>query len=126
MFLTTRCHQLQERHAHRIAAAAQERETYGRNDTPYKSLQYVSCVLEDTGHRTIHVVCIPDGDLTDIPDNVLQTVLDSFQEQHGDALPKIDPHTGTTIREHVLKVFNREQRRAIEHDPLAPQNSNAP
>ena len=39
--LTTRRHQLQEWHAHHIAAAAQERERYGRNDTPYKSLRYV-------------------------------------------------------------------------------------
>ena len=36
--LTTRRHQLQEWHALRIAPAAQERERYGRNDTPYKSL----------------------------------------------------------------------------------------
>ena len=47
--LTTRRHQLQEWHAHRIAAAAQERERYGRNDTPYKSLRYVSHIIEDTG-----------------------------------------------------------------------------
>ena len=58
---TTRRHQLQEWHAHRIAAAAQERERYGRNDTPYKSLQYVSRILEDTGRRTIHAVRTPRG-----------------------------------------------------------------
>ena len=43
--LTTRRHQLQEWHAHRIAAAAQEHQRYGRNDTPYKSLRYVSRIL---------------------------------------------------------------------------------
>ena len=58
--LTTRRHQLQEWHAHRIAAAAQEGERYGRNDTPYKSLRYVSHILEDTGRRTIHAVRTPE------------------------------------------------------------------
>ena len=38
-FLITRSHQLQEWHANRIAAAAQERERRGRNDRPYKSLR---------------------------------------------------------------------------------------
>ena len=59
--LPTRSHQLQEWHAHRIAAAAQERERYGRYDTLYKSLQYISRVLEDTGRRTIHAVRNPRG-----------------------------------------------------------------
>ena len=117
--LTTRRHQLQEWHAHRIAAAAQERERYSRNDTPYKSLRYVSRILEDTGHRTIHAVHTPEGGLTNDPDAVLQAVLDSFQAQHGDALPELDPHTRNTIREHVPRVFNWEQRRAIEHHPFS-------
>ena len=117
--LTTRRHQLQEWHAHRIAAAAQERERYGRNDTPYKSLRYVSRILEDTGCRTIHAVRTPEGGVTNDPDAVLQAVLDSFQAQHGDALPDLDPHTRSTIREHVRRVFNQEQRRAIEHDPFS-------
>ena len=117
--LTTRRHQLQEWHAHRIAAAAQERARYGSNDTPYKSLRYVSRILEDTGRRTIHAVRTPEGGLTNDPDAVLQAVLDSFQAQHGDALPELDPHTRNTIREHVPRVFNREQRRAIEHDPFS-------
>ena len=117
--LTTRRHQLQEWHAHRIAAAAQERERYGRNDTLYRSLQYVSRILEDTGCRTIHAVRTPDGGLTNGPDAVLQAVLDSFQAQHGDALPELDTHTRNTIREHVPRVFNLEQRRAIEHDPFS-------
>ena len=108
--LTTRRHQLQEWHAHRIAAAAQERERYGRNTTPYKSLRYVS---------RIHAVRTPEGGLTNDPDAVLQAVLDSFQAQHGDALPELDPHTRSTIREHVPRVFNREKRRAIEHDPFS-------
>ena len=116
---TTRRHQLQESHAHRIAAAAQEGERYGRNDTPYKSLRDVSRALEDTGHRTIHAVRTPEGGLTNDPDAVLQAVLDSFQAQHRNALPELDPHTRSTIREHVPKVFNREQRRAIEHDPFS-------
>ena len=60
-----------------------------------------------------------EGGLTNDPDAVLQAVLDSFQAQHGDALPELDPHTGNTIREHVPRVFNREQRRAIEHDPFS-------
>ena len=64
VLLTTRRHHLQEWHAHRIAAAAQEREGYGRNYTPYKSLRYVSHVLEDTGLCTIHAVRIPEGGLT--------------------------------------------------------------
>ena len=115
MFFTTRRHQLQEWHAHRMAATAQERERYGRNDTSYKSLRYVSRVLEDTGRCTIHVVRTPDGGLTNDPNSVLQAVLDSFQAQHGDALPELNPHTRSTIREHVPKVFNQEQRRAIEH-----------
>ena len=117
--LTTRRHQLQELHAHRIAAAAQERERYGRNDTPYKSLRYVSRILEDTGRRTIHAVRTPEGGLTNDPDAVLQAVLDSFQAQHGDALPELDPHTRNTIREQRLRLFNREQQRAIKHDPFS-------
>ena len=117
--LTTRLHQLQEWHAHRIAAAAHERERYGRNDTPYKSLRYVSRILEDTGRRTIITVRSPEGGLTNNPDAVPQAVLDSFQAQHGDALPELDPHTRGTIREHVPRVFNREHRRAIEHDPFS-------
>ena len=60
---------------------------------------------------------IPEGGLTNDPDAVLQAVLDSFQAQHGDALPDLDPQS--TIREHVPRVFNREQRRAIDHDPLS-------
>ena len=96
-----------------------ERERYGRNDTPYKSLRYVSCILEDTGRRTIHVVRTPEGGLTNDPDAVLQAVLDSFQAQHEDALPELDLHTRSTIREHVPRVFNQEQRRAIEHDPFS-------
>ena len=117
--LTTRRHQLQEWHAHRIAAAAQERERYGRNDTPYKSLRYVSRILGDTGRCTIHAVRTPEGGLTNEPDAVLQAVLDSFRAQHGDAHPELDPHTRSTIREHVPRVFKREQRRAIEHDPFS-------
>ena len=61
----------------------------------------------------------PRGDLTNDPDAVLQAVLDSFHAQHGDALPELDLHTRNTIREHVPRVFNREQRRAIEHDPFS-------
>ena len=106
-------------HAHRIAAAAQERERYGRNDTPYKSLRYVSRVLEDTKRRTIHAVRIPDGGLTNDTDTVLQPVLDSFQAQQGDKLPERDPYTRSTIGEHVPKVFNRKQGGAIEHDPFS-------
>ena len=117
--LTTRRHQLQEWHAQCIAAAAQERERYGRNDTPYKSLQYPSRILEDTGRRTIHAVRTPEGVLTNVPDAVLQAVLDSLQAQHGDALPDLEPHTRSTIREHVPRVFNREQRHTIEHDPFS-------
>ena len=52
---------------------------------------------------------------------MLQAVLDSFQTQHGDALRELDPHTRSTIREHVPKVFNREQRHDIEHDPFSIQ-----
>ena len=117
--LNTRRHQFQDWHAHRIAAAAQERERYGRNDTPYKSLRYVSRILEDTGRRTIHTVRTPEGGLTNDPDAVLQAVLDSFQAQQGDALPDLDPHSRSTIRQHVPRVFNWEQRRAIEHDPFS-------
>ena len=117
--LTTRRHGLQEWHAHHIAAAAQERERYGRNHTPYKSLQYVGRIMEDTGRCTIHAVRTPEGGLTNDPDAVLQAVLDSFQAQHGDALPELDPHTRSTICEHVPRVFNREQRRVIEHDPFS-------
>ena len=96
-----------------------ERERYGRNDTPYKSLRYVSCILEDTGRRTIHAVRPPEMGLTNDPDAVLQAVLDSLQAQHGDALPDLDPRTRGNIREHVPRVLNREQRRAIEHDPFS-------
>ena len=117
--LTTRRHQLQEWHAQRIAAAAQERERYGRNDTPYKSLRYVSRILEDTGRRTIHALRTPEWGFTNDPDAVLQAVLGRFQAQQREALPDLDPHTRSTIREHVPRVFNREQRRAIEHDPFS-------
>ena len=113
--LTTRRHQLRKWHAQRIAAAAQERERYGRNDTAYESLQYVSRALEDAGCPTIHAVRTPEGGLTNDPDAVLQAVLDSFQAQHGDPLPELDPHTRSTIRKHVPKVF----RSAMEHDPFS-------
>ena len=116
---TTRRHQLQEWHAHRIAAAAQESKNSGRNDTQYKSLRYVSRILEDGGRRTIYAVRTGEGGLTKDPDAVLQAVLDSFQAEHEDALPELDPHTRSTIREHVPRVFNREQRRAIKHDPFS-------
>ena len=117
-FLTTRRDQLEEWRAHRMAAAAQERERSGRNDTPYKSLRYVSRILEDTGRRTFHAVSNADRGLTKDPNTVLQAVLDSFQVQHGDALSALDPHTRSTICENVPKVFNREQRRATEHPPF--------
>ena len=104
---------------HRIAAAAQECERYGRNDTLYKSLRYVSPILEDKGRRTIHAVRIPEGGLTNAPDAILQAVLETFCAQHGDALPNLDPHTRSTIREHVPRVSNREQRRAIEHNAFS-------
>ena len=117
--LTTRRHPLQEWHAHHIAAAADGRKRYGRNDTPYKSLLYASRVLEDTARRTINAMHNSDGGLTNDPDTVLQAVLDSFQAKHRDTLPELDPHTRSTIREHVPKVFNREQRRAIEHDSFS-------
>ena len=117
--LTTPRHQLQEWHALRIAAAAQERERYGRNDTPYKSLRYVSRILEDTGRRTIHAVCTPEGGPTNDPDAALQALLDSLQAQHGDTLPDLNPHTRSTIREHVRRLFNREQRHAIDQDPFS-------
>ena len=113
--LTTRRHQPQEWHAHRIAAAAQERERYGRNDKPYKSLRYVSRILEDTGRCTIHAMRTPEVGFTNDPDAGLQAVQDSFQAQHGDALPDLDPNTRSTIRK--PRVFNREQPRAIKHDP---------
>ena len=61
----------------------------------------------------------PEGGLTNDADAVLQAVLDSFQAQHGDALPELDPHTRSTIREHVPRVLNREQRPAIEHDTFS-------
>ena len=61
----------------------------------------------------------PERGLTNDPDAVLQAVLDSFQAQHGDALPKLDPHTRSTVRKHVPRVFKREQRRAIEHHPFS-------
>ena len=89
--LTTRRHQLQELHARRIAAAAQERERYGRNDTPYKSLRYVSRILEDTGRRTIHAVRTAEGGFTNDPDIVLQAVLDSFQHSKGTPSPSSTP-----------------------------------
>ena len=50
---------------------------------------------------------------------VLQAVPDSFRAQHGDALPALDPHTKSTIRKNVRKVFNREQRRATKHTPFS-------
>ena len=63
-------------------------------------------------------MCTPEGGLTNDPDAVLQAALASFQAQHRDNLPELDPHTRSTIREHVPRVFNREQRRAIEHNPF--------
>ena len=81
-------------------------------------MQYVSRILENMGRRTIQAVRTPEGGLTNNPDAVLQAVLDSFQAQHGDALPELDPHTRSTIREHVPRVFNPEQRHAIEQNPF--------
>ena len=117
--LTSRRHQLGEWHAHRIAATAKERERYGRNHMPYKSLRYVSRIVDDEGRRIIHAVRTPEGGLTNDPKAVLQAVLDSFQAKHGDALPELHPHTRSTIREPVPRVFNREQLRAIEHQPFS-------
>ena len=102
-----------------MAAAAQERQRYARNGTPQKSLRYISRILQDTGRRSIRAVRIPDGGLTSDRNTVLQDVLDSFQAQHGDALPTLDPHTRSTIRDNVPKVFNREQWRAIEDTPFS-------
>ena len=117
-FLTTRCYRPQEWLANRMAAAAQKSERYGRNDTLYNSLRYDSHILEDTGCRTIHAVHTPNGDLTNDSDCVLQAVLDSVQTQHKDALPALDHHTRSTIRENVPMVFNSEQRHAIRHTPF--------
>ena len=61
----------------------------------------------------------PKGGLTNDPAAVLQAVLDSCQAHHGNALPELDPHGRSTIREHVPKVFDPEQRRAIQHDPFS-------
>ena len=61
----------------------------------------------------------PRGGLINDPDAVLQPVLDTFQAQHGDAPINLDPHTRSTIGQHVPRVFNREQRRAIEHVPFS-------
>ena len=52
-------------------------------------------------------------------DAVLQAVLDIFQAQHGDAAPQLDPHTRSTVHDNVLKVFNQQQRRTIEHKPFS-------
>ena len=103
-----------------------ERERYGRNDTPYKSLRYISRILVDTRRRTIHAVRTAAGGLDNVPNAALQAFLDSLQAQHGDAFPELDPHTRSTIRKHMPKVFNREQRCAIERDPSASQNFNVP
>ena len=70
---------------------------------------------------------ICDRGLTKDPDTVLQAVLDSFQAQHGHALKAPGPHARSTMCEHVPKVLNWEQRRAIEHDTFAAsENCNAP
>ena len=116
--LTTRRHQLQEWHAHRIAAAARERKRYRRNETPYKSLRYISRIREDTGRHTIRAVRPPKGGspMTPTPSS-RQSWTPS--RHNTDALPELDPHTGSTLREHVPRVFNREQGRAIEHDPFS-------
>ena len=106
-FLTSRRHQLKEWHAHHMAAAAQGRERYGRSNTPYTSLWYMSRNMEDSGRRTIHAVRTPDAVITSDPNAVLQAVLDSLQVQHKDALPARDPHTRSTIRDDVPNVFNR-------------------
>ena len=98
-----------------IPSALQHQPRYARNDTPYKSLLYISRVLEDAGRRTIHAVRTPYEGMTKHPDTVIRAVLDSFRAQHGDAQPELDPHTISTIRENVPLVFNRNQQRAIEH-----------
>ena len=101
-----------------MAAAASEREGYSRSDTAFKYLRDVSPTLGDTGHCTIHAVRTPSGGLISDPDAGLQAFLDSFQAKHGDALPKPDPHTRSTIHNDIPKVFNRQQGRAIEDTPL--------
>ena len=35
-----------------------------------------------------------------------------------DALPALDPHTRSTVRENVPKVYNQDKQRAIEHTPF--------
>ena len=94
--LTTRSHQLQKWHAHHIAAAAQERERYGRNDTPYKSLWYVSRILEDTGRRTIHAVRTPEGGLTNDQRDCF-VVQGKKQETNTGSKPKMPDHYRCTI-----------------------------
>ena len=71
------------------------------------------------GRGTPHLPRSAHGGLPNDPSTVLQAVLDSFQAHHGEALPELDSHTRRTIREHVPKVFNWEQRHAIEHDPVS-------
>ena len=94
--LTTRRHQLQEWHAHCIAAAAQEHERYSRNDTAYKSLRYVSRILEDTGRRTFHAVRTPEGGLTNGPRDRF-VVYGKKQETNTGSKPKMPDHYRCTI-----------------------------
>ena len=124
--LTTRRHQLQEWHAHCIAAAAQERERYGRKDTPYKSLRYVSRVLEDTGRRTIHAVRTPEGGLTNDPDAVFQAVLDSFQAQQGEPSPSSTPTPETPSASMCPGSSTGNSGAPSNTTPSASQNCNAP
>ena len=80
-------------------------------------MRYVSSIMEDTGHRTIRAARTSDGSLTSDPDALFHTVLNSFQAQHGEELPTLEPHTRRTIHNNVTKVVQRQQRRTSKYTP---------
>ena len=125
-FLTTRRHQLQEWHAHRMATAAQERERYGRSDTPYKPMRCVGRILEDTGHRTIHAVRTPDGGLTSNPDTILQGVLDSCRRNTGTRSPRSIRIPEAPSATMYPRSSTGNNGAPSNTPPSASRNSNAP
>ena len=96
--------------------ATSERKSWTHS---YDDLVNLLIKLAPERENDSHTVRTPEEVLTNDPEAVLQAVMDSFQAQHGDALPELDSHTRNTICEHVPRVFNREQRRAIEYDPFS-------
>ena len=109
--------QLREWHICRAKELAQEQQRYFQNPQPYKSLKHVDKVLGEMGHRGIKAVRLQDGTVTNHPKVVLEEVLDSLLRQHNTEDGELSAYTEELIS-HLLKLYNRTQRRDMHRTPL--------